>query len=196
MSFLRGGVGIIMKVKSLKCPECGANLEIEDGRTSCYCQYCGCKLILDDEKQEYTINKNININRTTRRIDDAKILREEYKEKKDKRDTAVGLICGLGIPLAIILAIVLYFSISGGIAKSQGKIQAGYYKDLIGQDYKTVVAHFEAAGFENIEVIDLNDSSIAFWTDGEVATISVGGDTDFESADWFAPDTKVIISHH
>ena len=186
----------IMKIKSLKCPECGAHLEIDEGRTSCYCQYCGCKLILDDEKQECTINKNININRTTRQIDAAKILHEEYEEKKDKRDTAVGLIYGLGIPLAIILSIVLYFSISGGIAKSQGKIQAGYYKDLIGQDYKTVVAHFEAAGFENIEVIDLNDSGIAFWTDGEVVTISVGGDTDFESVDWFAPDTKVIISHH
>ena len=184
-----------MKVNSLKCPECGAYLEIEEGRTSFYCQYCGCQLFLDNEKLEYTINKNININRTSRRIDDAKILREEYKEKKDKRDTTVGLIA-LGILLAIPLAIVLYFSISEGVAKSQGKLQAGYYKDLIGQDYKTVVAHFEAAGFENIEVIDLNDSGIAFWTDGEVVTISVGGDTNFETLDWFEPDTKVIISHH
>lgn len=73
-----------MKIISLKCSECGANLEIADGRTSCYCQYCGSKLILDDEKQEYTINKNININRTTRRIDDAKILHEEYQEKRDE----------------------------------------------------------------------------------------------------------------
>lgn len=189
-----------MKLRVLKCPECRANLEIEEGRTSCYCQYCGCKIILDDEKQEVTINKNINITKnithTNRRIDEAKILQEEYEEKKDKRDTAVGLICGLGIPLAIVLAIVLYFSISGGIAKHQGKIQAGSYKDLVGQDYETVVAHFEAAGFENIEAIDLNDSGIAFWTDGEVAAISVGGNTDFESIDWFAPDTKVVISYH
>ena len=94
------------------------------------------------------------------------------------------------------LWVVLYFSISKGVAKSQGKIQAGYYKDLIGQDNKTVIAHFEAAGFENIEVIDLNDSGIAFWTDGEVVTISVGGDTNFDTFDWFEPDTKVIISHH
>lgn len=182
-----------MKIKSLKCPECGANLEIEDGFTSCYCEYCGCKLILDSDKQECTINKNIN--NTTRIIDEAKILREEYKDKKDKRDNATGLIC-LVTPLVIILTIVLYFFLSGRIAKSQGKIQAGYYKDLIGQDYKTVVAHFEAAGFENIEIIDLNDSGIAFWADGDVVAISVGGDTDFESIDWFAPDTKVIISHH
>ncbi len=46
-----------MKLKVLKCPECRANLEIEEGRTSCFCQYCGCKIILDDEKQETTINK-------------------------------------------------------------------------------------------------------------------------------------------
>lgn len=185
-----------MKVKSLKCPECGAYLEIEKGRTSFYCQYCGCQLFLDNEKREYTINKNINISRTARRIDDAEILREEYKEKKDKRDTVIGLICGFGIPIATILTIVLCFFINGAIAKSQGKIQAGNYEDLVGQDYKTVVSHFKAAGFENIEVIDLNDSGIAFWTDGEVVTISVGGDTDFETVDWFAPDEKVVISHH
>ena len=39
-----------MNLKVLKCPECRANLEIEDNRTSCYCQYCGCKIILDNEK--------------------------------------------------------------------------------------------------------------------------------------------------
>ena len=52
-----------MKLKVLKCPECRANLEIEDDRTSCYCQYCGCKIILDSEKQEYTYNKNVNVSR-------------------------------------------------------------------------------------------------------------------------------------
>lgn len=40
-------------------------------------------------------------------------------------------------------------------AVSEGKISAGYYRDLIGEDYKTVEAHFESAGFTNIELIDL-----------------------------------------
>ncbi len=189
-----------MKLKVLKCPECRANLEIEEGRNSCFCQYCGCKIILDDEKQETTINKNINITKNTshteRYYDEARIVEANRNDEKDKRDTKVGLIAGLGIPLAIILAIVLFFSLNSAISKSQGKISAGNYQDLIGQDYKTVVAHFESAGFENIELIDLDDSGIAFWNDGKVEMISIGGDTDFESIDWFYPDTKVVISYH
>lgn len=181
-----------MKLRVLKCPECRANLEVEEDRAFCYCQYCGCKILLEEDKNETTINENIH----KRYTDDAAILREINKEKKDKRDTTVGLIAGLGIPLAIILAIVFYFVGGGAIAKSQGKIQAGYYKDLIGQSYETVVAHFEAAGFTDIELIDLDDSGVAFWNNGKVEMISVGGDTDFETMDWFFPDTKVVISYH
>lgn len=42
-----------MKVVSLTCPGCGANLSIEDGRKQCFCQYCGMKIMLDDESITY-----------------------------------------------------------------------------------------------------------------------------------------------
>jgi hypothetical protein len=80
--------------------------------------------------------------------------------------------------------------------ENSGNISAGYYRDLVGEDYKTVEAHFRAAGFTNIELIDLNDSGIAFWNEGKVETISVGGDTSFDSLDFFDPNTKVVISYH
>lgn len=77
-----------MKLKVLKCPECRANIEIEEGRNSCFCTYCGCKIILDEEKQETTINKNINItkniNKTNRYINDAEVERVKTEDKKDK----------------------------------------------------------------------------------------------------------------
>ena len=78
----------------------------------------------------------------------------------------------------------------------QEHLKVGYYKDLVGEDYKTVEAHFKAAGFTNIELIDLNDAGIAFWNEGKVETISVGGDTSFDSYDYFDPNTKVVISYH
>ena len=81
-------------------------------------------------------------------------------------------------------------------AEREGKISAGYYEDWIDQDYQTVVAHLEAAGFTNIEVIDLDDYGLAFWNDGKVEMISVGGNTSFSSSDYFYPDTKVVITHH
>ena len=46
---------IMIKTVSLKCPECNANLEIEEGRKRCFCQYCGTKIMLDDGSCTYTV---------------------------------------------------------------------------------------------------------------------------------------------
>lgn len=81
-------------------------------------------------------------------------------------------------------------------AISAGKISAGYCSDLIDEDYKTVKAHFESAGFTNIKLIDLDDAGLAIWKKGKVKTISIGGNNSFASDDYFDPDTKVVISYH
>ena len=96
------------------------------------------------------------------------------------------------IPVVIFLGLFINKSVS----QQEGKISAGFYRDLIGKDYETVEAHFESAGFTNIELIDLNDSGVAFWNEGKVEIISVGGDTSFKSTDYFPPETKVVISYH
>lgn len=60
-----------MKVYSIKCPECGANLNIEEGRETCYCSYCGTRACLDDE----IIKSHIRV------TDDARIREAEANEK-------------------------------------------------------------------------------------------------------------------
>lgn len=37
-----------MKMQSLKCPNCGGSLDIEDGFDTFFCKYCGHKIIMDD----------------------------------------------------------------------------------------------------------------------------------------------------
>ena len=44
-----------MKIRSLTCPLCGANLNIEEGRKTIYCSYCGAKLLLDDDSIKITL---------------------------------------------------------------------------------------------------------------------------------------------
>jgi len=34
----------------MTCPNCGAQLKVEMERGFCFCEYCGTKLMLDDEK--------------------------------------------------------------------------------------------------------------------------------------------------
>jgi DNA-directed RNA polymerase subunit RPC12/RpoP len=52
-----------MKLISMICPHCGAQLSIDMERRQAFCQYCGTKLLLDDEN-------SININ--NRIVDEAK----------------------------------------------------------------------------------------------------------------------------
>ena len=120
----------------------------------------------------------------------------EYNERQEKRDTKIGLICGLGIPLLIILAIFLGFGINKVMAQAQGKISAGHHEDYIGENYEAVVKQFEEMGFKNIVTIDLDDSGLAFWNDGKVKSVSIEGNDSFEELSYFYPDAKVIIKYH
>ena len=40
-----------IKLNSVKCPECGATLPIEEGRTQIFCSYCGTKVIVTNENE-------------------------------------------------------------------------------------------------------------------------------------------------
>lgn len=51
---------------SVKCPECGANLNIEEDREQAFCTYCGTKILLHNENE-----------RVYRRIDEAGIKQAE-----------------------------------------------------------------------------------------------------------------------
>ena len=57
-----------MELISIKCPDCGAALDIEAGRKQAFCTYCGAKVIIDNERDvEYTY----------RHVDEADIKRAE-----------------------------------------------------------------------------------------------------------------------
>lgn len=187
-----------MKLKTLRCPSCGASIDVDiQGRNSVFCCYCGQQILLDDENREFTYNKNENISKTIhkRYTNDADVIRAKTEAKENRNFLITfGAIIGAFVLMAALCLGVPALIKAGN--KNAGNISAGYYRDLVGEDYKTIEAHFKAAGFTNIELIDLNDAGIAFWNEGKVVTISVGGDTSFDSMDFFAPNTKVVISYH
>ena len=43
---------------SVKCPECGAALDIEEGRKQIFCSYCGSKVMIENENEH--IYRNID----------------------------------------------------------------------------------------------------------------------------------------
>ena len=59
-----------IKLISVKCPDCGARLDIEEGRKMAFCSYCGAKILIKDEN-EYTF----------RHIDETGIKKAEIDSK-------------------------------------------------------------------------------------------------------------------
>lgn len=49
-----------MEFISLKCPNCGGSLEIEDGIDTFFCKYCGQKLVLEGQSKE-TISAKVKV---------------------------------------------------------------------------------------------------------------------------------------
>jgi len=68
-----------MGFRIMKCPACGGDLNIETDRDYLFCQFCGAKLMRDDQR--------IVIEHIERKIDEAKIRQIEFEEKKLTTET-------------------------------------------------------------------------------------------------------------
>lgn len=184
-----------MALKELICPHCNGHVHIEPGRGNgtVYCSYCGQTLYFDSGQQ----NKNVNVNQYShkRYTDDAEVIRAktEYEKPIHTKNTLKWVFAVIVLIASLIMLVraVGYFDEQADL--EAGFVSAGSYKDLIGEDYRSVKAHFESAGFTNIKMVHLDDS---WWNDGEVTMISIGGKTKFKASDRFAPDTLVVISYH
>lgn len=69
-----------MTVTSFKCPNCGADLQVEEGRTMCFCNYCGTQIHIDDG--------TIRVNITKRIVDEARLRELDLQEQNRIRQEA------------------------------------------------------------------------------------------------------------
>ena len=94
----------MVKTISLKCPECGAELSVEEDRKQCFCQYCGSKILIDDGSTSHVYRK----------VDEARIKEAEVRELlrlkelelEEKKQAAKAETRKLRIKWSIILAII------------------------------------------------------------------------------------------
>lgn len=69
----------MVKMIPLVCPNCGAKLDVKDGTQTCFCTYCGTKILVHDPN-----TKTINIHSTI--TDEAAIKRAEHEIDLKKED--------------------------------------------------------------------------------------------------------------
>lgn len=100
-----------MELKTLKCPECGANFESNENVS--FCSSCGAKLYFDDG------SKNINYNIKTEEV--AKIreieINKELELNKRQEELRSQKKVGIGLVLFFIIFIIGFGSLFMGIKK-------------------------------------------------------------------------------
>ena len=98
-----------MKLISLKCPDCGANLEIEQDRSFCFCSYCGHKIIIDDEVERsestYIIRDEARIREAEAEIKEIELERE-WQDNRKKSIKRWAKICLSALVLGTIIILI------------------------------------------------------------------------------------------
>ena len=173
-----------MKLTDFECPYCyeTVDVEIDDYDDEGFCPNCGEQVYPKQESRQQTVY--VEDNRTTKH--DAKVM---------------AIVMGTIVLMAFFsLAMSAFFTHqseqAASLAQAAGKISAGSSSDYEKEKLDAVVAQLEALGFTNIETIDLDDSGLAFWNNGKVASVSINGDDSFSNDDYFFPTDKIIITYH
>lgn len=115
-----------MKLKTLSCPNCHANLEVEDGLDTFFCKYCGHKILLQGQglaayAAKVQVKKMEHKERLQRQRNDQERYRTETEQKNRRRSLAIGLSI-LGVCFA-----VLFISMAAGeagVRKQEQELQA------------------------------------------------------------------------
>lgn len=129
-----------MALQSAKCPNCGANIEVDELRDSFYCSYCGSQVQRDSSN-------------TFRIVDVAKIKEIESNERLKNKEMEIGReanntsrrIMIIGIAIGALLFLIA--AISGFVTDSKTKkedqrlqeIVIEIQEDILNEDYDSAL---------------------------------------------------------
>ena len=212
-----------IKFTSVKCPECGASLPIEEGREKLFCSYCGVQIIMTNE------NEHIY-----RHIDEAKIKQAEVNqavqlkkleiierkraaaEKTKKIKIIISIVMGIvgiilmlagagmaGLVGLLVLEGVMFIWIMNDGNKDDEidfgdkvKVPSGI-SDYEKKSYVAIEAMFKSAGFTDIKCVPLHDLTTGWIKKPDtVESITINGTEVASGGKKYSPDATVVISYH
>lgn len=195
-----------LKMVSLECPNCHAQLQIEEGREYAYCSYCGAKFLIEDDSTHTTIIISRDESEIARTNAEKEIrLKEIESEERSAGNENKRKILKIILPwLAILLICVVPFLIwlsSEGVKIIRGDIHMTYSsKEMIGQSTDTVAKRLKKLGFTDIEMqVDKPGSlkerlSLFKYRSGEVTSVSVNG-SHISNGEYYPKDSTIVIQY-
>lgn len=200
-----------MKLKKLECPYCGGEINIEQNMNKCFCLHCGRQIFVDDgiarSEKNVNINKTVHIINENRKYDnreeeltkreraalDAQIVRIKEENRGPLRFMIVW-----GILMLVFLAVSMYFVKQEQRYKDNGGLLVpAKSSDYKGENYKTVENELEKIGFTNIKLNPNYELVLSFDPKKDkVMRVSVDGDSNYSTSEYFLPDTPIIITYY
>lgn len=209
---------------SIKCPECGASLDVEEGRQQIFCSYCGTKVMVQNDN-EY-IYRHID-EASIKQAEADKIVQlrkleiierkraEAAKVKRVKIIFSILMgILGIGLMIAgagmgglvglLVLEGVMFIWILSDKDKEDDELDFGDkvkvpsgISGYESKSYSAIEAMFVSAGFTNVRCVPLNDLTMGLLKKpGMVQSITIRGKEITSGGKKFSPDAPVVISYH
>lgn len=111
-----------IKMVALNCPNCSAELEVEDGLDIFFCKYCGSKIMLGGQSDAaYRAKTRIKGMEHDERMADKKYAHEKYKIEQKTKSENVKVKRTILIVAAIVIAYVVLFAGVFGSAERKSK---------------------------------------------------------------------------
>lgn len=92
----------MVKTIPLTCPNCKANLNVDENLTQCFCQYCGTKILIDKNETVFVYRDEAKI----QELEMKKQAKKEAKEKTKKKIIVLLSLLGIEIVLIVICGII------------------------------------------------------------------------------------------
>jgi hypothetical protein len=215
-----------VKLTSVKCPECGAALQIENGREQIFCSYCGAKILITNEN-EYIIrhvdDAGVKKAETERIVEMKKleIIEKNRIDNEKKKKTKIKIMAILAILAMIFLSISdsdkdneAYKTISGFfilaipcvwfINRDRDELDFGdkirfphSLKEYNTKSYLFVESILKSVGFTNIKTVPLNDLTLGIMKRPDmVEYITINGKMPKFAFKKYHTNASIVISYH
>ena len=210
-----------IKINSVKCPACGANIQVEEGKERIFCTYCGTQILITNEN-EY-IYRNID-EAKIREVEAKKMLELKKLEMIEKKRAAAEKAKKNKIIMSIIIAVIGIILLRAGAGPGvffgliflEGiiyllimndnnidvylgdKVRVPFgISDYCDKNYVAIEEMFRASGFTNIRCVPLNDLRLGLLKKVDtVESIMVNGKEIMHGGKKFSPNVPVLISYH
>ena len=111
-------IGLAYKLISVKCPDCGQTLSIEENRTQAFCSYCGAKVLISNEN-EYVFRQVDEAD--IKKAETERLIRLKELELQEQREiqgrNLRKLLTVIWLILSLILLGIIIFKMAGSSSR-------------------------------------------------------------------------------